>query len=78
MPYQRLINVKCNRFIGSEFKFVLNFVDDINKQTVLAPLNVCDNSDNSDVCINCANRIWHFFMNSPNHLVLGSFDPLAP
>lgn len=78
MSYQRIIKIKCNRYTDSSFNFTLDFVDNINKDKVLIPLNVCDNSDNSDICIQCATNIWHFFSKNPNCSIRGLFDPLNP
>lgn len=76
MPYQRKIDVKCSRYSDMSVCFVLDFMKDNNGQTVVMPLNVCDNSDNSDTCIKCVTRLWNYFMSDPDRIVHGSFDPL--
>lgn len=76
MSFQRIINVKCHRYINQKFDFTLDFVRDTNNKVLLVPINICDNSDNSDICIQCVNSLWHFFTKNPDYFVRGSFDPL--
>lgn len=77
MAYQRKINVKCNLYKNATFEFIIDFIKQSNNQTVVIPINVCDNSDNSEICIKCVNNLWHFIMDNPDYVIRGSFDPLT-
>ena len=78
MGISRNYIIKCNRIPGQEVPFTIDFVNDKNNNTVIMPINICDYSDNSEICFRCVNNLWHILMANPNVVIPQPFDPLIP
>ena len=71
------ITVKCNRYPGTTNNFIADFVLDKDNNIAVLPINICNMSDNSDICFKCAGNLWLFLTGHPDVPILSPVDPLT-
>lgn len=78
MGFCKTYLINCNLYPCTNIPFTVDFVRDKNDKIVVMPINVCDQSNNSEICFKCVNKLWHTLMETPNLTLPESYDFLNP
>ena len=76
------LKVSCpKREWGNTTVHVVRYKDD--EYDLIRPVNVCDQSNGSEECIECVSKIWNYFKEDPQrmrytHLFQAPFSPSNP